>query len=175
METDNTIEIVQRLADGVDPFTGERFPSGSPYQYANKSLHPALSPEHGWVMPVNTNAFRTIQLRTDVGLPGIHVLTLSGSGVRVWQSPHPATGDTPLLVAGQTVTKGVAGVSWNTGSIDHVYIQSIAPGTATLTYTFTGTGTASGIVSRASLKMTAFSINIDGTTIEMGFQWSIRG
>ena len=139
------------------------------------ALHPALSPEHGWVMPVATNAFRKIQLRTDIGLPGTYTLRLSGSGVRVWMGGDSATGEAPLLVAGQTVTKGVAGVSWNTGSIDHVYIQSIAPGTATLTYTFTGTGTASGIVSRASLKMTAFSINIDGTTIEMGFQWSIRG
>ena len=44
METDRAIEIVQRLADGVDPFTGERFPSDSPYQQAGtvRALHLAL-------------------------------------------------------------------------------------------------------------------------------------
>ena len=124
------------------------------------ALNPALSPEHGWVMPVNTNAFRKIQLRTDVGLPGIHVLTLSGSGVRVWQSPHPATGDTPLLVAGQTVTNGVAGISWNTASTDTVYIEAYTSGTSILTYAFVGTGSASGIVSRALLKITIPQITL---------------
>ena len=122
------------------------------------ALHPALSPEHGWVVPVNTNAFRTIQLRTDVDLPGTYTLRLSGSGVRVWQSPHPAAGDTPLLVAGQTVTNGVAGISWNTASTDTAYIEAFTSGTATLTYAFIGTGTTSGIVSRASLKMTAVGV-----------------
>ena len=128
------------------------------------ALHPALSPEHGWVMPVNTNAFRKIQLRTDVGLPGTYTLRLSGSGVRVWQSPHPATGDTPLLVAGQTVTNGIGSVSWSTSSTDTVYIEAFTNGTSILTYAFIGTGTASGIVSRASLKMTAVEIDLDGDT-----------
>lgn len=35
MEPDRAIEIVQSLADGVDPHSGERFPSSSPYQQAN--------------------------------------------------------------------------------------------------------------------------------------------
>ena len=41
METDRAIEIVQSLADGVDPYSGERFPSGSPYQQADtvRALH----------------------------------------------------------------------------------------------------------------------------------------
>ena len=44
MEPDRAIEIVQALADGVDPFTGERFPPGSPYQQADtvRALHLAL-------------------------------------------------------------------------------------------------------------------------------------
>ena len=35
MEPDRAIEIVQKLADGVDPFTDESFPSSSPYQQAD--------------------------------------------------------------------------------------------------------------------------------------------
>ena len=44
MEPDRAIEIVQALADGVDPYTGERFPSDSPYQQADtvSALHLAL-------------------------------------------------------------------------------------------------------------------------------------
>ena len=44
MDTERAIEIVQALADGVDPFTGERFPSDSPYQQADavRALHLAL-------------------------------------------------------------------------------------------------------------------------------------
>lgn len=49
---------------------------------ADKALHPALSHEHGWVMPVNSNAFRVAQLQTDVGLPGAYTLRL----------PHSACG-----------------------------------------------------------------------------------
>jgi len=35
MDTDRAIEIVQNLADGVDPYSGERFASDSPYQQAD--------------------------------------------------------------------------------------------------------------------------------------------
>ena len=35
MEPDRAIEIVQSLADGVDPHNGERFPFSSPYQQAD--------------------------------------------------------------------------------------------------------------------------------------------
>ncbi len=44
MEPDRAIEIIQSLADGVDPFSGERSPSGSPYQQADtvRALHLAL-------------------------------------------------------------------------------------------------------------------------------------
>ena len=44
MEPDRAIEIVQKLADGVDPFTDERFPASSPYQQADtvRALHLAL-------------------------------------------------------------------------------------------------------------------------------------
>ena len=43
-----------------------------------------------------------------------------------------------------------------------LYIQAVNGGSGILTYTFSGTGSADGIVSRASLKMMAFSVNIDG-------------
>ena len=35
MDADKAIEIVKSLADGVDPHTGERYPSDSPYQNAD--------------------------------------------------------------------------------------------------------------------------------------------
>jgi hypothetical protein len=35
MERDNAIKILQILADGVDPATGEPFPASSPYQRAD--------------------------------------------------------------------------------------------------------------------------------------------
>jgi hypothetical protein len=79
---------------------------------------------------------------------------------RVWQSPNPAANETPLLIAGQTVTNGIGGVSWNTGLTAHVYLQAVEPGTATLVYSFYGTGEAEGIVSRASMKLTAVNIGI---------------
>ena len=44
MDIDQAIALVRKLADGVDPFTGERFPSSSPYQQADtvRALHLAL-------------------------------------------------------------------------------------------------------------------------------------
>lgn len=35
MERDNAAKILQTLADGVDPATGEPFPASSPYQRAD--------------------------------------------------------------------------------------------------------------------------------------------
>jgi len=35
MELDRAKEIIKALADGVDPYTGERFPADSPYQQAD--------------------------------------------------------------------------------------------------------------------------------------------
>lgn len=44
MEANDAIEIIRKLADGVDPFTGERFPPFSPYQHADtvRALYLAL-------------------------------------------------------------------------------------------------------------------------------------
>jgi len=44
MDAERAIEIIQSLADGVDPYSGERFPSDSPYQQADtvRALHLAL-------------------------------------------------------------------------------------------------------------------------------------
>ena len=35
MKIDRAIEIVHSLAYGVDPYSGERFPPGSPYQQSD--------------------------------------------------------------------------------------------------------------------------------------------
>ncbi len=44
MQLDRAKEIVQALADGVDPYTGERFPDDGPYQRADtvRALHAVL-------------------------------------------------------------------------------------------------------------------------------------
>jgi len=44
MDIESAKTIIQQLADGVDPYSGERFPSGSPYQQADtvRALHLAL-------------------------------------------------------------------------------------------------------------------------------------
>ncbi|MDI6774689.1 MAG: hypothetical protein QME60_04740 [Verrucomicrobiota bacterium] len=44
MDVDQAIEIVTKLADGVDPTTGERLPPSSVYQQADtaRALHLAL-------------------------------------------------------------------------------------------------------------------------------------
>lgn len=44
MDIDQAKELIQRLADGVDPTTGERFPPSSVYQQADtvRALHLAL-------------------------------------------------------------------------------------------------------------------------------------
>ena len=44
MEFDRAKEIIQALADGVDPYTGERFPADGPYQRADtvRALYTAL-------------------------------------------------------------------------------------------------------------------------------------
>ncbi len=130
----------------------------------DKATHASLDPVFGWVITTAPSEKRKVQLRTDVGLPGLHVLSLSGNEFcRVWQTASPDPEDVPLLVSGQSVTNGVDGVSWEIASSDHVYIQSVSNGTAILTYAFIGTGIASGVVSRASLKTTVlFDVSING-------------
>lgn len=49
MELDRAKEIIQALADGVDPYTGERFPADGPYQRADtvRALYTILTGESG--------------------------------------------------------------------------------------------------------------------------------
>ena len=44
VESDQAIEIVRKLAEGVNPYTGERFPADSAYQHADtvRALYLAL-------------------------------------------------------------------------------------------------------------------------------------
>ncbi len=37
MEADRAMEIIQSLADGLDPYTGDRCPSDSPYQQTDQN------------------------------------------------------------------------------------------------------------------------------------------
>ncbi len=87
--------------------------------------------------------------------------TLSGDAFREWQSGTPSTNDAPLFVVGQAVTNGINSVSWGTSSTASIYVQSMTSGVSTLTYSYIGTGTASGIVCRASLKMTTFAPDLE--------------
>ncbi|MCF7855312.1 MAG: hypothetical protein K9N51_10985 [Candidatus Pacebacteria bacterium] len=48
MEPDGAIEIVQSLADGVDPYSGERFASDSPFQQADTDATGALLRSYTW-------------------------------------------------------------------------------------------------------------------------------
>jgi hypothetical protein len=80
----------------------------------------------------------------------------------VWRTASPGPNDVPLLVGGQSATNGVDGAFWEIDYPDAVYLEAVGGGTAELTYAFLGTGAASRVVSRASLKMAASSINIDG-------------
>ena len=49
MQLDRAKEIIQALADGVDPFTGETFPADGPYQRADtvRALYTALEALEG--------------------------------------------------------------------------------------------------------------------------------
>ncbi len=102
----------------------------------------------------------SIQMSFFVDLPGIHTLSLSGNAFRVWQSANPDPTNTPMLISGQAVTNGVNGVYWGTSDTASIYVQAISNGTSILTYSYLGTGDANGIVCRASLKMTTFSVNV---------------
>ncbi|MGI6496009.1 MAG: hypothetical protein ACOX5G_07965 [Kiritimatiellia bacterium] len=146
--------LSQRLYPDVD-FDGD-------VDAVDKALRSSLPPEHGWVVSVASNAFRKVQLRTDVGLPGAHVLALSGhGGFRVWRSANPAPGASPMLVCGQTVTNGVGGVSWDASGTDTFYVEAIRGGTAHLASSFFGTGSATNIDCGASLTMTAVDVSLD--------------
>ena len=120
----------------------------------------ARSSEFGWVMPVATNVFRMTQLRTNVNLTGIHTLSLSGDNAfRIYSSE--STNGPPLLVGGQSITNGMNAVSFLSGSDTTIYVESFTNGISTLTYSFVGTGSASGIVCRATIKMTGVEVKFD--------------
>ncbi|MGI5870401.1 MAG: hypothetical protein ACOX9C_13285, partial [Kiritimatiellia bacterium] len=126
--------LSQRLFPDVD-FDGD-------VDASDKAAAGTLDPSVGWLLPPASNVCRKVQLRTDVDLPGMHVLSLSrDSTARVWRTRHPAPGDVPLLVGDQSVTNGVDGVSWTIDDPDHVYVE-VGGGTSILTYAFLGAGAA---------------------------------
>ena len=135
----------------------------------DKALRPALTNAWGWAMPASANVFRPVRLRTDVGLSGgVYTLSLSGSDgtCQIWATGNPASTNSPLLACGQTVTNGINGVSFLSGSDTDLYVEAVSNGTATLTYAYAGTGEAAGISCAASLKMTAFTITLEPVTTE---------
>ena len=99
--------------------------------------------DNGWVMPVASNTLRRLELKNDVLIPGIKTLYLSGSsGIRIWDTPNPASTNTPLLVAGQTITNGVDGTDFGAYPDGMLYVEATDAGTATLCYSYQGTGDA---------------------------------
>jgi hypothetical protein len=58
MERDKALGILKALADGIDPATGEQFPTGSPYQYPDtvRALYQAIHALEGPAQPRERNA-----------------------------------------------------------------------------------------------------------------------
>ena len=141
---------------------------------ADRIAEPSLSETYGWGIPVASNAFKLVRLSTESRLYGIYTLSLEGAAgaIKIWATGSPGSGDSPLLVCGQTVTNGVNGASFAGYPDCGLYIEALSNTTATLTYKFRGTGDAAGISCEASLKMTAFGMALipdfarDGMTDE---------
>ena len=118
--------------------------------------------DNGWVMPVASNTLRRLELKNDVLIPGNMILSLSGSdGIRIWDTPTPASTNTPLLVSGQTITNGVDGTNFGEYPEGMLYVEAIDAGTARLNYSYVGTGAASEYGCSASVGITAVGIDID--------------
>ena len=50
MDTSRALEIIKSLSDGIDPYTGEVFPAGSPYQHPDtvRALFKAIGALEGF-------------------------------------------------------------------------------------------------------------------------------
>ena len=127
---------------------------------ADRIAEPGLSETYGWGIPVASNSFKRVGLSTQCRLNGVFTLSLDGTAgaVRIWATGSPGSGDTPLLVSGQTVTNGVNGADFAEYGDTVLFIEALSNTTATLTYRYRGTSDAAGIACEASLKMTAWSI-----------------
>ena len=109
----------------------------------------SLSPPP-WGMGIPKSNLRRIDFYPYVGLQGDIILSLEGGeGFRVWDAGP--IGPPPLL-PGQSMTNDIP---------SHVYIEALAPGTATLTLSFTGTGLASNYNCSATLKITVYNVELD--------------
>ena len=126
--------------------------------------------DNGWNMPVASNTLRRLVLKNNVLIPGNLILHLSGSsGIRIWDTPNPASTNTPLLVAGQTITNGVDGLSFGAYPDGMLYVEAIDAGTATLCYSYRGTGDAEDFGCVTLLSITAeksvVEIFVGGTAV----------
>ncbi|MDD2230819.1 MAG: hypothetical protein PHY48_15640 [Candidatus Cloacimonetes bacterium] len=131
--------------------------------------------EHGWGMPVASNTLCKVELKTDLLIPGHLILSLTGDAqLRVWTTATPSVNDTPLLIAGQTITNGVDGASFGAYPSSTIYIEAISSGTATLTYSYVGTDNAGGFGYHAQLDITAFNVEfIEDETTDYNFSPSL--
>jgi hypothetical protein len=73
--------------------------------------------------------------------------------------PTPSATNTPLLVAGQTITNGVDGVSFVSYPTSMLYVESTNSGCAMLTYSYVGTGDADGYGCSTRLGIMAFKLD----------------
>ena len=154
-ELDNAFSVLSLRLTGDYNFDGA-------VDGADRIVEPGLSETYGWGIPVASNSFKRVGLSTQCRLNGVFTLSLNGTAgaVRIWATGSPGSGDTPLLVCGQTVTNGVNGADFAEYGDTVLFIEALSNTTATLTYRYRGTGTAAGIAFETSLKMTTWDVGI---------------
>ena len=114
-------------------------------------------PSEGWVVPVQPGTLRPVRLHCNSRLQGHFVLSMTGTQevVRLWHVP--STNGTPLLAAGQTITNGMPVTFATPGGVTEVWLEALAPGTASVTFSFIGTGNAEGLNHSDTLNITVQS------------------
>jgi len=117
-------------------------------------------PPEGWVVPVQPGNLRPVRLHCNSLLQGHFVLSMTGTQevVRLWHVP--STNGTPLLAAGQTVTNGMPVTFATPGGVTEVWLEALAPGTASVTFSFIGTGNAQGFNHADTLDIMAKDIRL---------------
>ncbi|MCL1920893.1 MAG: hypothetical protein FWG50_07415 [Kiritimatiellaeota bacterium] len=135
-------------------FDGDGWPHGS-----NDVMRSLFPDPGGWAIPAATGVTHVAGIVSAGSHPGDYVLTLEGDpgAVRVWESA--AADGEPLLVPGQSVTN-----HWHY----YVWVEAIAPGTATLTFSFIGTGAAEGFNCSNSLPITVLGVEVDVMSSKAG-------
>ena len=116
----------------------------------------ALPPE-GWTLPAAPGTLHPLRLYDDVLLTPMQrkTLTLDGTpgAFKIWLAN--STNGTPLLVTGQTTTNGQPVTFAVPGTASSVWLEALAPGSATLTTRFNGISAAYGFNHADTLNVVA--------------------